>query len=338
MGAAGAPSSKTPGWAKQGLYDIVMNPADALNQLGGLGLGGFGDILSGFQNIPSQNIFGPLGQMAGPTGQFSVQGANAGWPLTGQAIQNAQSLFNSSGQLAMPGIQSAADLSALQPQMLAATFPFYNDLKGALDQQMARGPFQGEVAPAALRELGNMNVNGDIYNRAQDLLRPQVRAGFSDRGLGSSGAAIKEEGNQAQQLADTMAQQAAQNRIGYLNAGAAGEGANASMTGALSNILNSVISGSLGGMTAPGQIFNQFEQGTGLGLQNIFQPATQMAGLNLGPLQALGAGTQDMTQLFAPMSQLYAGARAPELQFLQALSGAGPLQKGFTTGLFGFGK
>lgn len=354
MGAAGAASSKTPTWARAGLQDLFSDPATLLKQMGGLGLGGFGDVLSGFQNVPSQSIFGPMGQAAGPLGQYAAGAAQMGGPMALNAIQQAGGLFPAGAGLTGPSLQSSANLNALSPNFMQATFPFYGQLEnlvgksGSLVDQLLKspgGPFQGQVAGAALGQLGNELPNGDIYNRAMALLKPQVRASFSDRGLGSSGAAIKGESDAASQLADQMAQQSAQNRIGLLGAGAAGEQANASMTNALASFLGqrtgalqAGIQGALGGMQAPGQIFNQFQGATGAGIQNILGGLQGLSGLNLAPLQALGAGGQSLGQALSPLSALYAGSRAPELQMLQAGAGASPLQKGFTTGLFGFGK
>lgn len=252
------------------------------------------DIRMGREGLPNpfQNLGGLLEQ-ARPAAD--ILGQQGGWG----GVQGAMNNAFLAGQLGMPIAQQAAGLSGQSENALAATFPFYNQLLSSVRQQGI-----GQIGDQALGQIANTGPRGDIYERAAALLRPQVRAGFSARGLGSSGAAIREEGNQMQQLADSFAQRAMQERIGLLGAAAQGQGAESSMMGQR-------ISGSLGGAQLPGQIMNQFQQQYGGALGNL----AASAGLNLTPMQASLAGTQALGAglglPFQLAQQAYLATRSP---------------------------
>jgi len=276
------------------------------------------------------------------------QYAQAGAALGGQAAGLDQLLSG----MGMQGAQGAGGLNQLMPGFLAQGQQSLGNLNsllgmdpaalmemfgiGSAGGKKAASPFSGQVASAALGQMGSMDIDGDIYNRAQALLKPQVRSAFSDRGMGGSGAAIKEESNQAQQLADQMAQQSAQNKIGLLGQAAAGEGANAAMTNALGSwdlglgaqggqVLNSLIQGGLGAAQAPGQMFGQMQGGLGGGLQNM----GAAAGLNQAGLGALLQGQnlsmQGLQMPTAISRQVYDATRAPFNNMLAAITGASGL-------------
>jgi hypothetical protein len=337
MGGTSSPGKQsTPGWANE-IFKNIFGPSGAAWKEGGgqaaMGWGPWGDVSGGFGAASPEAIFGPYSGMAGPMGDFSQQAAMFGGPAALNAAMASQGFANQANPLAA----MSGNTAALSPQFMEATFPFYNQLQNLvgktgsyMDTLLKEGgsPFSGQVAGAALKEAQNVGPSGDIYKRTMDLLTPQVRSSFAARGMGGSGAAIKEEGSQAQQLADKMAQEAYQNRAAFMGVGAQGEQANAAMTNALSsilgqrgNILQAGIQGALGGMQAPGQIFGQHMGAFGQGLQNL--AAAQ--GAQLGPMQALGAGSQMMSGLTGPMQALYGATREPYLQLLQAAAGASPL-------------
>lgn len=298
-----------------------------MNMVYGVGGPMFQDVAAGQAGLPAGEMYGGLQGLLGAANPL-LRGLGQ---AAGQGGLQANAMNQLLSGMGMQTAGGASGLNALMPGFLGASAPFMSQLQRLVGQggefetlsRGAPGPFAGQVTPAALAQIANTGPQGDIYNRSVALLRPQVRSAFSSRGLGSSGAAIREESNQIQQLADAASTRAMQERIGLLGAGAQGEQANAAMTNALGDIfgrrlqgLGAAVQGALGGAQLPGQIFGQMQGGLGQGLQNM----AQAAGLNLSPIQAAMAGTQGTMQGYGAPFQLaqqaYQATRAPIAQGL----------------------
>lgn len=362
-GGKGQSKQSIPQWAQNVGMSILGGPgfqSGPIQSSGGLYGDSYGtgadaqlhgpaaDLVGGYQSASPQQLWGGLSQLPGMAAMLGPAYAQAGAGLSGQAAGQDQLL----GQGGMFGAGQSNGLNQMMPGFLSQAQGAYGNLNNLLSMDPSKimsmfniaggggskpaSPFSGQVEGAALGQMGSMDPNGDIYNRAMALMKPQVRSGFADRGLVGGGQAIQAEGDQARQLADTMAQQSAQNKIGLLGQAAAGEGANASMTNALGQwnlglgqqggqLFNSLIQGGLGATQAPGQMFGQMQSGIGGGLQNM----AGAQGLNQGGLGALLQGQnlsmQGLQMPGAISQQVYQDTRAPLNTMLQALTGASGL-------------
>lgn len=326
-------STKRPSWTYPGSNYLAnggfppgMTPENLQYQSGFLGdqtgqqLYPFNSLYGGMQNLPGQ-----AQQGGADLRQLAAMGAQ-------QGFGNTMGLANMAPGLAQQQMQMAG----YAPGVLGASAGYGQMLNNAIGQGSSGvGIPSGNLAritDAALNQANNVGVNGDIYQRTMDLMRPQIRAAYSARGLGTSGEAIQGENDQAMQLADTMAQQAYANRNAFLgtaaNAGSA-EGAervgltNAGVNQALGLGGLGVQRGqlALGGMTAAPQAWNsilggqnQAFQGLNMAGQQQFQPL-QLAGLGGG---VYGQGL-NMPLDFA--NAMYGATRAPMMNFGNFLNG-----------------
>lgn len=289
------------------------------------GLPGFFGDMGGQSMYPYASIFGGMQNLPG-------QALQGGADLRQLAAMGAQQGFGNTMGLAgmAPGLsQQQMQMAGLAPNVLNASAGYGQMLNNAIGQGASGvGIPSGNLArvtDAALNQANNVGPNGDIYQRTMALMRPQIRSAFSDRGLGTSGAGIQAENDQAQQLADTMAQQAYANRNAFLGtAASAGSAEGAERVGLTNAGVNQALGLgglgvqrgqlALGGMTAAPQAFgsllgaqNQAFTGLGMAGQQQFQPL-QLAGLSGG---VYGQGL-NMPLDFA--SQLYGATRAPMFQ------------------------
>lgn len=294
------------------------------SQLSGLP-GFFGD-MGGQSMYPFASLYGGMQNLPG-------QSQQAGADLRQLASMGAQQGFGNTMGLAgmAPGLaQQQLQMAGYAPNVLGASAGYGQMLNGIIGQGAGSGVGipggnLARVTDAALNQANNVGVNGDIYQRTMALLRPQVRSAFADRGLGTSGQAIQGEGDQAQQLADTMAQQAYANRNAFLGTAASAGSAEGNERVGLTNAAVNQALGlgglnmqrgnlALQGMTAAPNAWNsilggqnQAFQGLGMAGQQQFQPL-QLAGLGGG---VYGQGL-NMPLDFA--NQMYGATRAPFFQ------------------------
>lgn len=345
--------SEPPPWVRDLLGGAFLRgPAQDFTAGGGFPnftpgspMGPISDVTAGMNGMPGSTLFGGYGQwpamaqgagqmfnQMGTQGGMNAYGANASLGLNQMSDPNGGNANNSwLGSLTRPSYGAAMDYAG----------PAYGMISGRTGGQPSA--FSGAAEPAALSQMANTGPNGDIYNRTLAMLTPQVRSSYAARGLGGSGVAANAESTQAQQLADSFAQRAMQERIGLLGQAVGGEGANASMTGALGNtaasMLNTRLNGSLNAARLPGQVLNDFMGVTGQNIGN----SNSLAGLNMTPLQAGMQGQnlsmQGLQEPIALANQLYSLTRSPYLSLLQAGSGASPLGRADSyRGIFGIPK
>lgn len=225
--------------------------------------------------LSAANLYGagsPFAQNFGPLQTAGFQGGDIlrqlGAAETQRALVGAQNLTGAQQAL-------AGGMAGLNPaDFLSASASFGRGINQGLN---TFGDTIGS-AQQALTDVMNPTQQNSLFANAANLLTPRVRAAFSARGLGASGAAVEEEGSQLRQLADSFAIRQAQERQQALQTlgGLAGG------------------QGSLGvaGAQVPGQVFQQLAQGGALQQQAL---AAALQG-NLAPLQALASGGQVFQQ------------------------------------------
>jgi hypothetical protein len=285
---------------------------------GGLPMQGLmGDAYWGGFAYPSsqfgQGLAAPIGNSL-QAGQDIRQLASMG---SSQGFGNAQWLANQG----LGGYQNLANLAGLVPGAIDAATFYLQGVNPAISGANAPDPRTARVTDAALAQLANTGVQGDIYGRTADILRPEVRSGFSARGMGGSGAAIQGESDTMQNLADQFAQRAMQERIGLLNAAASAAGPEASERVGMANV--GVDRGRLGlaASQIPGQVLQQMAGVYGAPMDAL----SSAMGLQGGPLSLAGLGEQLYQQgLMLPLEYqqaLYEFTRDPQKALLAALAG-----------------
>lgn len=258
-----------------------------------------GDAWAGQQAFPSGSLFQGLSDMianaqrgGAGTQQLAVQGTQRGY---GNASGLADQAAQTAGQ--------AGGIAGLIPGALSAANAYAGGINHAQSQfQPAYG-----AAQSALQDVMNPTQQNSLYNNAANLLTPRVRSAFSARGLGTSGQAVQEEGNQLQQLADSFALRQAQERQSAIS----GVGNLASQGGNLGVAASQVPGAILNGMQGVANGAIQAQQGAGA-LQQL-------------PL-AIGQQGQQLYQAGMNMpldyqQALYNFTRQPGLQLLSALAG-----------------
>jgi hypothetical protein len=219
--------------------------------------------------LTAQNLFGDNSLFAQNFGNLNQQGFLGGDMLRQLGAQGTNQAFGNAQQLAAQQAALAGGLAGMNPaDFLSASASFGRGINQGLNT------FGSTIGSAqqALADVMDPTSQNSLFENAANLLTPRVRAAFSARGLGSSGSAIEEEGNQLQQLADSFALRQAQERqaaLGTLGSLAQGQGGLG-----------------VAGAQVPGQVFNQLAQGGNLQQQALL--AAQQG--NLAPLQALQAG------------------------------------------------
>jgi hypothetical protein len=333
-GGGGGGQTKVPPWAQNALQYLIRDPFNSAGSIPGGGL--FGDISAGQNAMPGKDIYGGL------SGIPAMAASDMPW-LTNAARTYGQGAGNANANLAMMGYGGAKqsnDLNAMLPQFMQAS----NAYGGKVNSLLSGGPgTPGGVGPQGSRAADmaamfakDTGPDGELYKRTLDLLTPQVNAAYASHGLGQTGMAAKAQGDTASRLADQFAQRANTERSQFLQNMVGGEGAAASMTGALGSQAvglggigaqnyGTQMQGALQAMGMPANLFSQFQAGLGGGIGNM----SQSAGLNMTPLQATqGAGQLLQSSYGMPMNiagQAYDVTRAPELAMLQASAGAAPL-------------
>lgn len=273
MGGSQASNSQ-PGFPSEAanLYDLLF---ENFPGAGGLGLvsnlfgsqGGFGG--NQFSPFTAENIYGPQGFLAQNWGPLMSQGFGGGNALRQMGAQGTQQAFGNTSNLAGMQAQQAGQMGQFNPQdFLSAATGFSRGINQGLNA------FGGAIgnAQTALSDVMNPTQYNSLFENAAGLLTPRVRAAFSARGLGSSGGAIEEEGNQMRQLSDSFALRQAQERQQAL--------------GTLGGLAQGMGGLGVSGAQVPGQVYNQLMQGGLMGQQGL---AMAQQG-QLGPLQALSMG------------------------------------------------
>lgn len=351
LGGPGGSSSNFPSWtAPFTRYAFTgMTPGEGHGGPPDQGL--IGDAYWGGQAAPSQDIFGGLmGQV--PNAQLGGQ------QIRGLAAQAGQQGYGNAMTIAgnaLGPLQHMYGLGDLVPGGLDASNYYMGQVTRGIQQGLGGGGTTGvqhaatsRVTDAALGQLQNAGIDGDLYNRAADLLRPQVRAATSARGLGTSGISAGLENESMQQLADSFAQKAMQNRIGLLGTAASAAGAEGSERVGLTDamIRQSLGRGSLANdagrlSLAASMGIPSILQGFGDVYQQPLDASQTAMGLQSGPLALTGLTGQVYNQgLQMPLDYqqaLYNFTRSPALSLLSGLSGT-QLQNSDYRGIFGVPK
>lgn len=277
--------------------------------------GYFGDV--GAQGMyPVQQLFGGFGNLlnaanAGGTGlrDLASQASNQAY---GNQMGLANQAYGAAGQ--------SQDLSQLAPQFMGAAQQFAQGINSAQSQF---GKAYG-AAGQTLQNVMNPTAYNPIYQNAiNNQLNPQINSAYAARGLATSGPAAEALSAGARDLSNQFAQRQfgeqlqAQQGLGQLAQGGGNLASQASLL--------------------PGQIFNQFQQGYGQGLQNTGY--AQQA--QLGPLQGLGLGgsvfQQGLDMPFKTAQGIYDTTRAPLQAFGSFINGVPNItggNRGFLSSLF----
>lgn len=278
-------------------------------------LGGYGG-----SGVSPQDLYGWLGQNAMPvlnaagqggslTRQLAATETNRGYGQSADLAQRMSGMFNNPGWMDMTQYYAGGIGPAIQGTNFPGGGGGFGGGGGGGGGSWGPSGQSLKVSNAALDSQAQWK--GDIYDRAIADMRPQIRAAWSGRGLGSTGAAINAEEKSVQELTDKMTQQDVQNRINSLGVAASAAG-NAGQEGVgWGNV--GVGWGNVGlgrgnlAMEAtrlPAQIQGQF-------IQN--QLAAQQGQAN--PMALLGQGTQLFNMgLQMPMQSfqnVYNNSRAP---------------------------
>lgn len=281
----------------------------------------FYDVGQGAAAATPQQLYGGIPQYL-QAGQIGAQGIqNLAMQGTLPNFQNLQNLAYGG----MGNVGAVQNFANLAPQAGAASSQYLQQL----NQMLQGGPGVARVTNAALGAAENVGIDSDLYRRAADLLRPEVRAAFSSRGLGASGNAVREESNQLQQLADQFAIRAAEDRARLLGVAASAAGPEASQYGA--QLQAATVLPQL-----PGQILQQLQGVAGAPLD----AATVAAALQGQPvaLASVGANLYQMGLQMGiePQRLVYEFTRDPQKTLLSVLAGT-RLSQGTDTDYRGLG-
>lgn len=296
-----------PTWARGaadylfgGMKGLGLQVDPITGQVSG-GTGFLADALAGMQGLPMSDIMAMLG---GPMAAAGLGGANQrqlAAQLTGEAIPGEQ-------QIAGMSLGGAGGIGNLLGQVGG-----YQDAAQQIAQNINRGAtgLQGALGQAntTLQNVMNPTAYNPLFQNAYaNQIAPSTNAAFSSRGLGSSGANIAALQGAAQGLSDQFAQRQFQEQL-----------QSQGMVGNLGSALGGL---GVAGAQVPGAVFNQFMGGLGAGQAGLGQAEQNQ----LGPLAALGAGSQQFWQgVNNPLSvanNVYGISRAPGQALLGGLGTA----------------
>lgn len=344
-GGGGGAGSTLPDFAKDIASVLFRGPKERFdNQYpAGLGTGVFGDILQGYNSGPADQLFGGLMGLVPQAQNAGQYFGDKALGLSARGLEGSLGLNDQSRQSAM----HSAGLNNLNANFLEQSGRGFNNLMGLVNGQSGFGPGSfnrtpgiGEAGRAALSAANNVGPDSKLYKDTLSFLTPQVRSSFAARGMGNSGSAVRAEGDQARQLADSFAQRANAERNAFLGTAVGSEGANASFQGSLNNALanafGSQVQGATAATEAPGRVFSTLQGGIGQGIQNIGQTLGQY----LTPLQINQAGQSGVNAGFqTPVSlqqQIYQFLRSPQTQLMGVPSSTGQQQnKSHPNGILG---
>ena len=345
MGGTTGSNQKFPSWtAPFTRYTFAGRIPGSPEVEGNPEFGLIGDATAGGSLFPGAQLFGGLPNLLAAayrggdfTRQLAADATNFGIGNTGALAQGAMG--------SVGGVQNIANMI---PGAMDASMGYASMLNKFLGSGTGSAPGMtaGRVANAALAAANDVGPNSQLYERASALLRPEIRTAWSSRGLGSSGMSIGDESQQMQQLADSFAMRANQEKNAFLQTAAAGEGTQASENVGLGNInlgygqlANQRGQLALQASMLPGQILSQMAGVAGAPID----AASAAAGLQGLPLSLVGAGSQIFQQgvnnPLSTASNIYNLTRDPQKALLAALSGTQQTSSSpYYRGIFGVPK